>query len=94
MLVTLNDWCIASTWSPYTAPELMYPKLYGNCEGHPRHTDGTFIVTSDIVSVDGEQLLSKSGTKYVLGNPAADYEEMFPNAKQRLIEHIRSFANA
>ena len=43
-------------------------KLVGNIYGHPKFEDGSFIITSEIVHMNGE-IATTRNSKYVLMNP-------------------------
>lgn len=62
--------------------------LCGDATGHPKKPEPHFITTSRVVGRIGDVILTKSGSRYKLGNPKADYEETFPNARQRLLTTI------
>ncbi len=68
--------------------------LQGNVCNHPLFEDGTFIHTTPIVSCnENDQIITKHGSIYTLGQPDTKYEQEFPDAKRRLIEQIRKVTN-
>lgn len=85
----LDNWSIVHTaLSPYHAPEKYagYARLQGLISGHPNFQDGLGVTTSRVVAVDGDVLITKSGTRYELGEVDPNYEKEFPNARERLFK--------
>ena len=74
--------------SPYTPPELITPHLNGDAKNHPRFPEGKNITSSTIIGKRQGSIVTKSGSVYVLGDPAKDYEAQFPNAEKRLFESL------
>jgi hypothetical protein len=65
--------------------------ICGEVYGNPNFDDGDFVVTSAISKVvreDGQTVCYTRGSRYVLENVATDYEQMFPNAEQRLLNRF------
>lgn len=83
----IENWSVVNvTLSPYSAPETGQPSLQGMVFGHPRFVDVTHITTSMIVGKNQEnEILTKSGSAYVLGEIDPNYEKQFPDAKNRLL---------
>lgn len=75
---------------PYKAPEQMPKVLQGIISDHPRFSnDGKVGHTSRIVGLTAEgKVRTSSGSEYELGEPSAEYEKQFPDAKQRFLESI------
>lgn len=44
--------------------------VYGFMDGHPDHEDGTEMFSSEITSVNGFDVITRSGHHYRLGKPA------------------------
>ena len=85
----IENWSIIGIGDPYLAPELRRIRLMGNVYGHLRHYDGKLIITSTIVGeLDGD-VLTASGSRYVLGSINREYSALYPDAKDRLITSIR-----
>ena len=85
----LESWSvIAGEVSPYTAPELIRPKLHGKVYGHPRFTDGDEVTTSPFLRAEGEVIITASGTRYELGEVDPQYEKTYPNARERVFKTI------
>jgi len=60
--------------------------LHGNVFGHPRFADGHPVTTSRIVGKNSDDtVVTYSGNVYELGEVDPAYEEMFPNARDRVI---------
>jgi hypothetical protein len=69
----LEEWSVVSTEDPYKAPEQRQMKLSGKVYDDDRFFDGDMITTSRIVDSVGRTVTTRSGTKYTLGEPSADY---------------------
>ena len=88
-VVKIDDWGIVGSDDPYLAPELRTFQLVGVVTVHRNESiNGKHIRTSSIVGSDGKYVVTRSGTRYDIGIPATDYEEQFPNAKERLYARI------
>lgn len=90
--VTLNHWS-AQLGLQYVPPQTQRSTLAGVCQNHPKHKDGTELVTSIIKgkrSVLQEwTIVTKSGTSYQLGSIDPAYERLFPNAKIHLFNALK-----
>jgi len=87
----LENWGVVIVGaSPYTAPELMKMCLHGNVYGHEsnRFSDGEAVRTSSIRGKRGTCVVTRSGSIYELGAVANEYENQFPDAKNRLLESL------
>ena len=72
----IEQWSITAVQrSLYDPPEAQRFRLQGKVYGHPLHTDGKSLVTSDIVHVEGAHVETHSGSFYVLGEPNEKYVE-------------------
>lgn len=61
------------TYSPYAPPEVgCY--LRGAVYDHPKHTDGSYIRTSQVVTIKGDEVTTESGTVYKLGSMSSEYK--------------------
>lgn len=82
----MENWSICNFLpDEYAAPESGVPVLRGEVHDHERFEDGTYITTSKIVAVSKDKdITTVSGSVYVLGVVDAEYEKMFPGAKDRL----------
>jgi len=81
----LNNWGVVYlSMDPYLAPELRGQALCGI-----REEDGKSITTSRIVgkTIDG-CVVTASGSVYSLGTVDPVYEELFPNARERLVNTL------
>lgn len=74
----LKNWAIIyAIKNPFLAPELNFKILTGNVYDHPKFPDGAVIATSKIVSSNGLDVTTKSGTVYTLDGPAhKEFEEL------------------
>lgn len=88
MKYQLKEWSFGSNDSPYTAPECRSFVLGGKVFGHPKHQDGKNIITSTIVGKRNGCVVTRSGSEYELLEPASDYEQQYPNAKERLFKQL------
>lgn len=86
---TLENWSLIDTDDPYTAPELRKVRLHGIVHDHPRFNDGDEVMTSSIVGATGDTIMTSSGSLYTLGKVNPDYEEKYPNARERLFQSMR-----
>jgi len=85
----INNWAIVSTNSPYTAPKMVACRLRGEVFGHPRFPDGKPVTTSSISHVTADRkVVTNSGSVYELGDPLSEYEQKYPNAKERLLADL------
>lgn len=76
----LENWSVTfGDVDPYTAPELLRPRLQGNVYNSNRFTDGEFILTGPLISAQGRQAATKQ-TVYILG-------EVDPQYRAWLAEH-------
>jgi signal peptidase I len=74
------------------APEQITAHLDGLVYNHPRYPfeQGKPVSTSPIVGKRGDKVVTRSGTEYELGAVLADYEAQFPNAKERLLQSLKT----
>lgn len=87
----LENWgMITVNTSPYEAPELSKFILVGEVYGSERFDDGQYIRTSHITGIDSnENVLTSSGSRYKLGEASKDYEDLYPDAYNRLVKALR-----
>lgn len=85
----LENWSMVFT-DPWAAPEMQIPQLHGKVYGHPKFDDGESITTSAIDGFDKESnaVVTRSGSKYCLGHVDSEYEEIYPDAYNRLINSL------
>lgn len=60
-----------------------YNQLQGEVFGNPKFPDGQLIITSAVKAIDGEIVISSSGSHYELGTVDPKYEAAFPEARYR-----------
>lgn len=78
----MENWGIVYTeQDPYKAPELRTQCLVGDRLGPG--TDIKCVITTRIIGKSGNYIETKN-TMYDLGTPDPIYEELYPNAKERL----------
>jgi hypothetical protein len=72
---------------PYKAPEQQQqqqiPHLQGFVYNHPNFKDGDPLTTSRIVKMENGLVVTRSGSKYELGEVDPEWEKLFPNAAER-----------
>lgn len=86
----LKNWSVVNpNPDPYKAPELQKGCLHGEVYGHPRFEDGHRITTSSIVGLDGDYILTYSGSEYELGDVDSEYEKIYPDVRERLFKSLR-----
>ena len=88
---TLEQWALTCDNDPYKAPEAQRTLITGRVYGHPRFVDGSMVSTSPPVSLEGEILITKSGSKYKLGDMNAEYEAQYPNARERFFTTLKKY---
>jgi hypothetical protein len=85
--IRLENWSVVTDADPYKAPEQLVSRLHGQAFGHPRFADGSEVTTSRVMgcseSKDHLAIVTGSGSHYVLGEVDPDYEERYPNARER-----------
>ena len=74
---------------PYTPPELVKNYLAGFVFGDSRRDDGTDITTSRIIGKRNGSVVTRSGSEYELDDVDPKYEELFPDAKNRLLNSLK-----
>jgi hypothetical protein len=88
----LKNWSYGSgEVNPYTPPELIVTRLAGNVYNYPnpnRHPDGKFITTSAVMGKRNGKVVTYSGSEYELLDVDPEYEKLFPNAKERLMNRL------
>ncbi len=89
---TIEHWSLTAhpvNFTPLSPEDAETTPMYvlGVAEDHGKMKD---IRTSPIVArVDGEaQVVTRSGSVYGLGEPDADYERIYNNARERLLESL------
>lgn len=86
----LENWGVVLRPKPYQPPEAWAQALSGNVYDHPEYSDGSLITTSAINAPHGDNaILTESGRVYELGVVAQDYEELYPNARERLFNSLQ-----
>ena len=71
----IENWSVVASRDPYAAPECQVRRLSGKVFGHPRFADGVQCTTSRIKKVNGNQVTTRNGSVYTLGEPAASFVE-------------------
>jgi hypothetical protein len=72
-MMQIENWSITGNPDVYDAPECRRVRLKGNVFGHPLHSEGKFVCTSDIRQVRGSEVTTNSGSVYILGTPCKEY---------------------
>jgi len=79
----LEDWFITAALSSDLAQPDAGTTLHGRVYGDNRFPDGYAIRTSPVVEVNAEQgyVITKSGTRYKLGNISPEYKQWLEDNK-------------
>lgn len=85
MSIRIENWCLGGGNPVYQAPELMNVHIFGEVYNHPEFPQGYPVRTSYIVGIEGDKVRTVSGSLYTLGEPNSDYEENYPNARERVL---------
>lgn len=88
----IENWCVTyQDNNPYLAPELRKQCLGGRAT-NVEDLDDLYtenIITSSIVGKTKEgHVVTKSGSVYTLGTINPEYEKLYPNAKNRLLDSL------
>lgn len=94
-MMKLENWAFyCGTNNPYLPPELQIIQLTGIVYGAENFEDGTNIITSGITDseLDGDtiKITTYGGSVYELGKVLDIYEELYPNARQRIVDTINN----
>jgi hypothetical protein len=90
-MIKIENWSIVEKAdNPYQAPELRKQYLRGTVYNHPIKGDGKLVITSSIIKEEDGYIITNSGSIYELGTVDEEYEKLFPDAKNRLIESLRN----
>jgi len=85
----LQNWSLRSRpWGLLRSPEEVGSCLYGQVIGHPLHRTGKEALTSTVLGLHADCVVTRSGSEYELAEPDPDYERLFPNARQRLLARL------
>lgn len=88
-LCTIENWYLGvSPIFLFLAPEDKNLRMFGDVSGHPSFEDGQEILTTRVVSKTGSVVTTASGTKYLIGEPAPEYEKRFPGSKERFLKAL------
>lgn len=91
MAIRLENWSVVSFGNGYNAPEQLTVHFKGNAYGHPNFKDDEPIVTTRITSCKDNIFKSFSGRSYVLGEVDPDFEKLYPNALERVLNSVCNF---
>lgn len=76
-------------WSLVVVGKDETQSLSGQVFGNPKFNDGQFVTTSRIVGKNSQnEVITKSGNSYELGQIKRDYEAEFPGARNRLLDNL------
>ena len=65
-------------------------RLQGTVYGNPKFPDGRGVMTSEVESItQNNEVVTRSGSVYELSDPDPLYEQLYPNAKERLFDALR-----
>ena len=89
----IEGWSLIGDFDPYRAPERRSVRLRGHVYGHPNHHNGKLVMTSNVIGIIDEDIITSSGSRYVLGAIDSEYSKLYPNAKERLFTALRERAD-
>lgn len=81
----IENWFYAKGMVPCEPEVSKQGVLWGQVFGHPNYREGHSIRTSRVVGVNGDAVVTFSGSRYELGNPAPHYESAYPDCKAKLL---------
>jgi len=92
----IENWSlVAGQFHSIQSPEDARTSLFGEVYDHElkgkyhRFDDGEKSITSKVIGIELPDVIQVlSGSKYVLGNPTAEYEREYPDARKRLMERL------
>lgn len=84
----LESWGFVRNQGPYTPPECSTVLVQGRVYGHPTRPDGRPITTSRVVEILEGVIVTRSGSRYRLGEPHPTYAEQYPEevAKAKAVD--------
>ncbi len=89
----IEDWSICRYFGGPIPPNTQTASVTGNVFGHSDFDDGKWITTSDITFAHHEGgktfVRTKTGSLYELGVVRAEYEKIYPNAAERLVQSFK-----
>lgn len=85
----LERWSLRSRpYGRWESPEEAGVCLFGHVMGHPLHQDGKEVLTTAVLHLGLDCIVTKSGSEYELGTVDPDYEQRYPRAEQRLVRAL------
>lgn len=86
----IENWAVVEpNPKQYEAPEARSLSLQGEVFGHPRFHDGEQVTTSSIIGKNKRgKVVTMSGSEYELGISNPTYENMHPNARNRILKNL------
>lgn len=88
---TLENWSVIHPGAySNRPPEYRSLHLQGEVSGHDRFKDGTSVITSAITGLEGELVVTRSGSRYKLGDASKRYESTYPDAKKRVLKSLKT----
>ena len=85
----LENWAVVAVpLSSFDAPELWKQRLDGDVYNNSKFEDGTNVTTSPIVGKRDGKIVTASGSEYSLGTIRKEYEELYPDAFNRLMNSL------
>ena len=89
-VMRLENWELSylDNWVPV---KFQNPSFSGEVYGHPKFKDGERIITGNVVGFKDGVFKTYSGSLYSLGKVLKEYENEFPNAKERVLEAGKNF---
>lgn len=84
-MIVMEQWYLSYDNGALADPKLHNLRLVGEVTGHPNHEDGKHVITSRIVKIEDNKIVTRTGTRYELGECAEFYAALYPNAKSDLL---------
>lgn len=90
-MAILKDWYVMYCGNSDTPPELQVPLVYGRVYGLDGGSDWRGVAFRPI-GKNGNNIIAPGGNVYELGEARDDYEDMFPNARERALKSLPEVA--
>ena len=65
-IIELDNWGVGSVVGLHSPPDGMEIRIHGNVKNHPVFDDGQYVITQQIIAVDGKYVEAKGGIVYRL----------------------------
>lgn len=89
MTKKIYHWSLVKDDDPYKAPELVTLKLHGLLDSEDSEDSDYWVRTSTVVGKRGGNVVTNSGSEYELVTVNPEYENVYPNARERLFSTLK-----